>query len=365
MVTTSSTGLYGNFGQTNYGAAKLALVGFMNTLKLEGQKNNVHVNAISPGGRDADDREHPAAADRRAAEAGICDAGRGLSGAPRRRPTGAILTAGAGAFALARIYETEGVYLGEGGLSVEEVRDNWAKITDAAGQQAYVNGGEQTQKFFRQGDGRATALRAAPQVGRCAAASVRRCPGAARVRTACAASRNPLAPLGRASLMSERPREARLSVRFRGNPHACLRPLPPTPAPCPLPRLIAFALPGLPIGALAAALSVYLPRYYASHIGLSLAAVGLAFISVRLGDMCFDPFIGVLMDRTRTLLGRYRIWLLCGAPLLGIPVYMLFLAPIGVSLIYLVGWLFLYYLGTSVVALSHASWASVIAAQIP
>src|SRR6266851_5873552 len=48
VVTTSSTGLYGNFGQTNYGAAKLSLVGFMNTLKLEGQKNNIHVNAICP-----------------------------------------------------------------------------------------------------------------------------------------------------------------------------------------------------------------------------------------------------------------------------------------------------------------------------
>ena len=48
VVTTSSTGLYGNFGQTNYGAAKLGLVGFMNTLKLEGQKDNIKVNAISP-----------------------------------------------------------------------------------------------------------------------------------------------------------------------------------------------------------------------------------------------------------------------------------------------------------------------------
>src|ERR1700749_1674236 len=48
IVTTSSTGLYGNFGQTNYGAAQHALVGFMNSLKLEGQKNNIHVNAISP-----------------------------------------------------------------------------------------------------------------------------------------------------------------------------------------------------------------------------------------------------------------------------------------------------------------------------
>ena len=51
--------------------------------------------------------------------------------------------------ALSRIYETEGVYLGEGGLSVEEVRDNWAKIADPSGQQAYVTGGEQSGKFFR------------------------------------------------------------------------------------------------------------------------------------------------------------------------------------------------------------------------
>jgi hypothetical protein len=64
-------------------------------------------------------------------------------------PTGAILTAGGGAFAMARIYENEGVYLGEGGLSVEEVRDNWSKIADPGGQNAYFAGGEQTQKFFR------------------------------------------------------------------------------------------------------------------------------------------------------------------------------------------------------------------------
>ncbi len=129
------------------------------------------------------------------------------------------------------------------------------------------------------------------------------------------------------------------------------------------PRLFAFALPGLPIGALAVALSVYLPNYYATRLGLGLGALGIAFMAVRLGDMLFDPFIGVLMDHTRTFLGRYRVWLLCGAPLLGVPVYMLFLAPTGVSLVYLVGWLFLYYLGTSVIALSHASWASVIASK--
>ena len=67
-------------------------------------------------------------------------------------PTGAILTAGGGAFALSRIVETEGVYLGHE-ATVESVRDSWGKIADEAGQAAYMTGGEQTQKFFRKMQG--------------------------------------------------------------------------------------------------------------------------------------------------------------------------------------------------------------------
>jgi NAD(P)-dependent dehydrogenase (short-subunit alcohol dehydrogenase family) len=152
VVTTSSSGMYGNFGQANYGAAKLGIIGFMNTIKLEGQKNNIHINAISPvaATRMTENLMPPAILEKLKPEyvtPGV------VYLASEEAPTGAILTAGAGAFAMTRLYETEGVYLGEGGLSVEEVRDNWAKISDPEGQQAYVNGGEQSGKFFRKMQG--------------------------------------------------------------------------------------------------------------------------------------------------------------------------------------------------------------------
>ena len=151
VVTTSSTGLYGNFGQSNYGAAKLGLVGFMNTLKLEGQKNNIHVNAISPvaATRMTENLMPPQVLEQLKPEyvtpgvVFLCS---------EEAPTGTILTAGAGAFAVARIVETEGVYLGHE-ATVEQVRDSFAQIADPAGQQAYMNGGEQTAKFFRKMQG--------------------------------------------------------------------------------------------------------------------------------------------------------------------------------------------------------------------
>lgn len=131
----------------------------------------------------------------------------------------------------------------------------------------------------------------------------------------------------------------------------------------PMPALAAFATPGLPIGALAVAITVYLPRYYATHFGLGLAAVGAAFMIVRLVDMLFDPMIGLLMDRSRTSLGRYRLWLAGGAPILMLAVFMVFTPPGAVTYAYLLIWLFIYYVGASIITLAHVSWASVIASK--
>jgi hypothetical protein len=148
VVTTSSSGMYGNFGQSNYGAAKMGILGFMQTIKLEGQKNNIHINAISPvaATRMTENLMPPEILEKLKPEyvtPGV------VYLASDEAPTGAILTAGAGVFALSRIYETEGVFLGEGGLSAEEVRDSWDKITAEPDQKAYFAGGEQGQKFFR------------------------------------------------------------------------------------------------------------------------------------------------------------------------------------------------------------------------
>ncbi len=147
VVTTSSTGLYGNFGQANYGAAKLALVGLMNTIRLEGAKNDIRINAISPvaATRMTENLMPP----EMLAKLGPEQVTPGVVYlASKEAPNGAILTAGAGVFALAQITETEGAYLGQG-ASAEAVRDRWAEITDPAGREAYAGGHMQTQKFLR------------------------------------------------------------------------------------------------------------------------------------------------------------------------------------------------------------------------
>jgi Na+/melibiose symporter-like transporter len=78
-------------------------------------------------------------------------------------------------------------------------------------------------------------------------------------------------------------------------------------------------------------------------------------------DIWLDPVIGLGMDRTRTRFGRYRVWMMAGAPVLIVSVYMLYNAPKGATLAYLVIWLLAMYLGQSIMGLSHSAWAAVLA----
>jgi NAD(P)-dependent dehydrogenase (short-subunit alcohol dehydrogenase family) len=146
IVTTSSTGLYGNFGQTNYGAAKLSLIGFMNSLKLEGAKDNIKVNAICPvAGTRMTENLMPANVLEMLKPEYVTPGVVYLCS--EDAPTGVILTAAAGAFAAAQLVETDGINLGHK-ATADDVAANWAKITDFTNAKHYNQGGEQSQKFF-------------------------------------------------------------------------------------------------------------------------------------------------------------------------------------------------------------------------
>ena len=138
-----------------------------------------------------------------------------------------------------------------------------------------------------------------------------------------------------------------------------------SPAPrastLPLSTIFAFAATSLPIQAVVIAVAVYLPRHYASHLGVSLAAVGGAFFIVRMIDIPVDGLLGWVMDKTRTKWGRYRLWTVVGAPFLMASMYWLFMPAEGVGIGYLIFWLLVMYLGTSILSLSHAAWAATLA----
>lgn len=149
IVTTSSAGLYGNFGQTAYSAAKLGLVGLMKTLSKEGAKNNIRVNALSPAaatrmteGMLTPEQLDILSPDRVAA--GVCFL------ASEEAPTRTVLTAGAGSFAVARIVETRGKWLPPEQQTPEGIAANWQAISAPEGQAELVNVEEQTKNFLDQ-----------------------------------------------------------------------------------------------------------------------------------------------------------------------------------------------------------------------
>jgi len=148
VFTSSSSGVFGNFGQSNYGAAKMAMIGLMNTLKIEGQKYNVFSNSITP------------VAYTRMTE-GLIPEDFGKNMQPEyvtpaviylssdQAPNGAIVSAGAGVFSRIFIHETMGVSLGTSeDMTAENIAANWDNISDMDDARALQNGGEQTLKIF-------------------------------------------------------------------------------------------------------------------------------------------------------------------------------------------------------------------------
>jgi NAD(P)-dependent dehydrogenase (short-subunit alcohol dehydrogenase family) len=142
MLTTSSTGLYGNFGQSNYGAAKLALVGLMQTLGLEGAKHDIRVNCLAPTAatrmtEDLMQAEVLAALQPQAVTPAM------LVLVGQDAPTRTVLCAGAGNVEAAHITLTQGAWIGLDGQSPERLAEQLDQVRDRTGEMVPPNGSAQ------------------------------------------------------------------------------------------------------------------------------------------------------------------------------------------------------------------------------
>lgn len=134
--------------------------------------------------------------------------------------------------------------------------------------------------------------------------------------------------------------------------------MPAEAAPLGLARLLAYGALALPLAALNLPLYVFVPTFWAEEVGLGLAAVGLALLGARLFDTVTDPLIGELSDRTRTGLGRRRPWILAGAPIVALGMWMLFHPPAGATALTLFVWSCIAYLGWTMVTLAYQAWGA-------
>ena len=142
-----------------------------------------------------------------------------------------------------------------------------------------------------------------------------------------------------------------------------------SPDRVPLPQVFAFGTLGMPVAALLLLYGVYLPRHYVS-LGIgpykpgaaqAFLLVGAAITIVRVIDVFFDPLLALIMDRTKTPIGRYRPWLVLGVPIVMLGAYKVLLPDPHITQLYLIGWLVVSYAGLSMVTLGLAAWSAVLA----
>jgi len=132
VMTTSSSGLYGNFGQSNYGAAKMALVGLMQTLSIEGAKNDIRVNCLAPTAHTRMTEDLGASLPLELLEPERVTPGL-LYLVSEAAPSRCILAAGAGGFERAHVTLTQGIYaVGED--AAEQIAEQFEAISDRAGE---------------------------------------------------------------------------------------------------------------------------------------------------------------------------------------------------------------------------------------
>ncbi|GAB3285773.1 SDR family NAD(P)-dependent oxidoreductase [Parahaliea aestuarii] len=147
VVTTSSSGLFGNFGQTNYGAAKMGVIGAMNTLVQEGAKYNIRVNALAPtAGTRMTEGLLPEKAFELLTPETVTPAVLYL--VSEDAPNRTILCAGAGGFSVAKIVETDSVWLAPEEQTPEGIAAHWDEINRAETARELKGGFEQSIKML-------------------------------------------------------------------------------------------------------------------------------------------------------------------------------------------------------------------------
>jgi NAD(P)-dependent dehydrogenase (short-subunit alcohol dehydrogenase family) len=153
VLTTSSSGLYGNFGQANYGAAKTGMIGLMNVLAEEGRKADIRVNTVSPTAatRMTEELLPPQALALMKPEA-ITPAVLYLLS--QDAPTRTIMGAGSGSFAVIKLLESEGVNFPEDEWSPDTIASHFAEISDMSKAKALEGAFHQTQKYIAQAEAR-------------------------------------------------------------------------------------------------------------------------------------------------------------------------------------------------------------------
>jgi NAD(P)-dependent dehydrogenase (short-subunit alcohol dehydrogenase family) len=146
LMTTSASGIYGNFGQSNYGAAKSGLVGLMNVLALEGERKGIRVNALAPTAatRMTESLLEPGLVERLTPESITAGA---LFLVSESAPTKMVLGAGAGFFAVARMQEAAGVYLPETERSPEGLAARWSEVEDFSQPVVTASAFDQTRRY--------------------------------------------------------------------------------------------------------------------------------------------------------------------------------------------------------------------------
>jgi NAD(P)-dependent dehydrogenase (short-subunit alcohol dehydrogenase family) len=148
VMTTSSSGLYGNFGQANYAAAKMGLVGLMQTLALEGVKHGIRVNCVAPTAA-TQMMEGILPEEQLALLRPELVSPAVLALVSEAAPTRAIVCAGAGGFELANITLTEGIHLAGATLSAESLLAQWAQVGDRNGELVPEQGFDQSRHELR------------------------------------------------------------------------------------------------------------------------------------------------------------------------------------------------------------------------